>query len=90
MYCTCINAVQECTTIKGILSNVHFLQVVEHKQNAILEEKRRKAMDMHLNFIVDQTQKYSSWLMKGMETTPTDPSLTSTASRDGKLTLAFQ
>ncbi len=59
------------------------LKVVEHKQQAILDEKRRKAMDMHLNFIVDQTQKYSSWLTKGMATTPTtDPSLTTTASNE--------
>ncbi len=47
-------------------------------------------MDMHLNFIVDQTQKYSSWLMKGMAATPTvtptDPSLSSTASHNGKCT----
>ena len=49
-------------------------------------------MDMHLNFIVDQTQKYSSWLMKGMATTPTtaatptDPSLSSTASHNSKWT----
>ena len=47
-------------------------------------------MDMHLSFIVDQTQKYSSWLTQGLTTTPTgtatpsDPSLISTASPDGK------
>ena len=46
-------------------------------------------MDMHLNFIVDQTQKYSSWLMQGLMTTPTstntpsEPSLISTASNEG-------
>ena len=25
-------------------------QIVEHKQQALLEEKRKKAMDMHLEF----------------------------------------
>lgn len=49
-------------------------------------------MDMHLNFIVDQTQKYSSWLMQGLMTTPTstntpsEPSLISTASNEGIFT----
>ena len=65
------------------------LQVVEHKQQALLEEKRKKAMDIHLNFIVDQTQKYSSWLTQGMSSlpvgshTPSEPSLISTQSHDG-------
>lgn len=65
------------------------VQVVEHKQQALLEEKRKKAMDIHLNFIVDQTQKYSSWLTQGMSSkqagshTPSDPSLVSTRSHDG-------
>jgi small nuclear ribonucleoprotein (snRNP)-like protein len=31
----------------------------------LLEEKRRRAIDIHLNYIVDQTEKYSSWLMEG-------------------------
>ena len=41
------------------------LQIVEYKQQLMLEEKRKKALDMHLNYIVDQTEKYSSWLVKG-------------------------
>ena len=36
----------------------------------MLEEKRKKALDMHLNFIVDQTEKYSSWLVKGFADQP--------------------
>lgn len=36
----------------------------------MLEEKRKKALDMHLNFIVDQTEKYSSWLVKGFTEQP--------------------
>jgi len=42
-----------------------YLQIVEYKQQLMLEEKRKKALDMHLNYIVDQTEKYSSWLVKG-------------------------
>ena len=48
-------------------------------------------MDMHLEFIVDQTAKYSNWLVKGLTTasstaTPSEPSLHSAAaSIDGQL-----
>jgi len=60
-------------------------QIVEHKQRVLLEEKRKKAMDMHLEFIVDQTAKYSNWLVKGLAShTPSEPSLQSVAtSHDG-------
>lgn len=40
--------------------------MVEYKQQTRLEEKRKKALDQHLNFIVDQTEKYSSWLTEGL------------------------
>lgn len=66
------------------LSLMHTLQVVEHKQQVLLEEKRKRAMDLHLDYIVDQTTKYSKWLVKGLATgttpTPTEPSLQSAAS----------
>uniref|UniRef100_A0A1I8HXF3 Helicase domino n=1 Tax=Macrostomum lignano TaxID=282301 RepID=A0A1I8HXF3_9PLAT len=39
---------------------------VEFKHSNRLEEKRRKALDLHLNFIVDQTEKYSEWLVEGL------------------------
>ncbi len=40
---------------------------------------------MHLEFIVDQTAKYSNWLVKGLagSKTPSEPSLQSIASHDG-------
>ena len=59
---------------------------MEHKQQVLLEEKRKKAMDMHLEFIVDQTAKYSNWLVKGLAShTPSEPSLQSVASsHDGR------
>ena len=47
---------------------------MEYKQQLMLEEKRKKALDMHLNFIVDQTEKYSSWLVKGFTDQPTGTS----------------
>jgi len=39
---------------------------VEFKNKTLLEEKKRKALDQHLSFIVDQTEKYSSQLAKEM------------------------
>ncbi len=33
---------------------------------SLIEQKRQQAMDMHLNFIVDQTEKYSSWLIESL------------------------
>lgn len=41
-------------------------QLVEYKQQTRLEEKRKKALDQHLSFIVDQTEKYSTWLAESM------------------------
>ena len=32
-----------------------------------MEEKRKKALDVHLNFIVGQTEKYSSWLAESLK-----------------------
>lgn len=43
-----------------------FEKLVEYKQTTRLEEKRKKALDQHLSFIVDQTEKYSSWLAESM------------------------
>ena len=42
------------------------MQVVQYKQQSRVDEKRKKALDLHLNFIVDQTEKYSSWLTEGL------------------------
>ena len=39
-----------------------------------MEEKRKQAMDMHLNFIVDQTEKYSSWLIESLAANNAQPS----------------
>ncbi|KAK0093865.1 hypothetical protein PV326_012451 [Microctonus aethiopoides] len=44
-------------------------KLVEFKQQTRLEEKRKKALDQHLNFIVGQTEKYSTWLTEGLNKT---------------------
>ncbi|KAK5645453.1 hypothetical protein RI129_006753 [Pyrocoelia pectoralis] len=50
--------------IKNFWANVE--KLVEYKQNMRLEEKRKRALDQHLSFIVDQTEKYSQLLAEGM------------------------
>lgn len=53
--------------IKSFWNSVE--KLVEYKQNTILEEKRKKALDQQLSFIVDQTEKYSQLLAEGMNKT---------------------
>ncbi|KAJ8043053.1 Helicase domino [Holothuria leucospilota] len=45
---------------------INIEKVVQYKQQSRLEEKRKKALDMQLDFIVGQTEKYSSWLTEGL------------------------
>ena len=45
-------------------------QLAQHKQQMVLEAKCKKALDMHLSFIVDQTEKYSTWLVKDFAEKP--------------------
>lgn len=50
--------------IKIFWSNVE--KLVEYKQQTKLDEKRKKALDQQLSFIVDQTERYSKQLVEGM------------------------
>ncbi|XP_013379688.1 helicase SRCAP [Lingula anatina] len=59
--------------VKEFWANIE--KVVQYKQTSRLEEKRKKALDLHLNFIVDQTEKYSSWLSQGLTTKSTTSSV---------------
>ncbi|KAH7957191.1 hypothetical protein HPB52_015940 [Rhipicephalus sanguineus] len=63
-------AAQVAKEIKQFWANIE--KLVEFKQQTRLEEKRKKALDLHLNFIMDQTEKYSSWLREGMGATTTN------------------
>lgn len=55
------------------------MKVVQYKQQSRLEEKRKKALDLQLDFIVGQTEKYSDLLSKSLaparpaETVPSPP-----------------
>lgn len=64
--------------IKTFWNNVE--KLVEYKQQTRLEEKRKKALDQQLSFIVDQTEKYSQLLAEGMNKSSTDVNPVSTAS----------
>lgn len=55
--------------IKTFWGNVE--KLVEYKQQTKLDEKRKKALDQQLSFIVDQTEKYSQQLVEGMNKTAT-------------------
>lgn len=55
--------------------------MVKYKHDSRLDEKRRQALDLHLNFIVDQTEKYSSWLSAGLAGTAADTSSLSASPR---------
>lgn len=58
--------------IKFFWSNVE--KLVEYKQQTKIKEKRKKALDQHLSFIVDQTEKYSQQLAVGMNKSLADTS----------------
>ncbi|XP_037546884.1 helicase SRCAP [Nematolebias whitei] len=50
--------------VRSFWSNVE--KVVQFKQQSRLEEKRKKALDLQLDFIVGQTEKYSDLLSKSL------------------------
>ncbi|XP_010571141.1 PREDICTED: helicase SRCAP-like [Haliaeetus leucocephalus] len=50
--------------VKQFWSNVE--KVVQFKQQSRLEEKRKKALDLQLDFIVGQTEKYSDLLSRSL------------------------
>lgn len=54
-------------------------KLVEYKVTTKLDEKKKKALDQQLSFIVDQTEKYSSWLAESMNK-PADSTAASTRS----------
>lgn len=52
--------------------------MVEYKADSILEAKRKRALDKHLDFIVGQTEKFSSLVQEGLAR----PSVASLATSD--------
>lgn len=66
-----------------VLFHVYSTQVVQYKQQSRLEEKRKKALDLQLDFIVGQTERYSDLLSQSLQGTPAAP--TSVPSRHSQL-----
>lgn len=64
-----------------ILFDLRPPQLVQYKQQSRLEEKRKKALDLQLDFIVGQTERYSDLLSQSLQATPAATSLPSQASQ---------
>ncbi|XP_050430386.1 helicase domino isoform X2 [Adelges cooleyi] len=74
--------------VKTFWSNVE--KLVEFKQSTKLEEKRKIALDEHLNFIVDQTEKMSTLVAESLKKSANNSSIiplqnSSMMTSDGKL-----
>uniref|UniRef100_A0A3Q2ZPC8 Snf2-related CREBBP activator protein n=1 Tax=Kryptolebias marmoratus TaxID=37003 RepID=A0A3Q2ZPC8_KRYMA len=54
------------TSLFNLMSCFSCVKVVQFKQQSRLEEKRKKALDLQLDFIVGQTEKYSDLLSKSL------------------------
>ncbi|XP_030631002.1 helicase SRCAP [Chanos chanos] len=54
--------------VRAFWSNVE--KVVQYKQQSRLEEKRKKALDLQLDFIVGQTERYSDLLSQSLQAAP--------------------
>ncbi|TRY55147.1 hypothetical protein DNTS_032642 [Danionella cerebrum] len=59
-------------------------KVVQYKQQSRLEEKRKKALDLQLDFIVGQTERYSDLLSQSLHATPVPSSDTAAASKQSQ------
>lgn len=59
-------------------------QVVEYKAQTLMEEQKKKMLDMQLNFIVGQTEKFSSWLQEGLNKPQTSRSVSKASSITSK------
>ncbi|CAG0922333.1 unnamed protein product [Notodromas monacha] len=58
-------------------------KLVEHRTKVIVEGKRRRALDWHLNYVVDQTEKLSSMMAESLTTdSPRLPLLVGGASEE--------
>uniref|UniRef100_A0A9J8BRY4 Snf2-related CREBBP activator protein n=1 Tax=Cyprinus carpio carpio TaxID=630221 RepID=A0A9J8BRY4_CYPCA len=60
-------------------------KVVQYKQQSRLEEKRKKALDLQLDFIVGQTERYSDMLSQSLQAAPVHSSDTAAVSKQSQL-----
>jgi E1A-binding protein p400 len=54
-----------CKEVMSFWKNMH--KIAEYKETTRIQELRKHQLDLHLNFIVDQTEKYSDWLVKSLK-----------------------
>ena len=59
-----------CKEVMTFWKNMH--KIAEYKETTRIQELRKHQLDLHLNFIVDQTEKYSDWLVKSLKTESND------------------
>ena len=63
----CVSVCFKCCEYIANFSTIVPLKLVEYKTQIRLEEKRKRVLDQHLNFIVNETEKYSSLLTEGLK-----------------------
>ncbi|CAF2544118.1 unnamed protein product [Rotaria sp. Silwood2] len=54
-----------CKEVMNFWKNIN--KIAEYKQTTRLEELRKHQLDLQLNLIVNQTEKYSNWLVKSLQ-----------------------
>jgi SNF2 family DNA or RNA helicase len=54
-----------CKEVMSFWRNMH--KIAEYKETTCIQELRKHQLDLHLNFIVDQTEKYSHWLVESLK-----------------------
>lgn len=59
-----------CKEVMNFWKNMH--KIAEYKETTRIQELRKHQLDLHLNFIVDQTEKYSDWLVKSLKSETTE------------------
>ena len=55
-----------CKEVMSFWKNMH--KIAEFKETTRIRELRKHQLDLHLNFIVDQTEQYSDWLVQSLKT----------------------
>ncbi|XP_051530185.1 helicase SRCAP-like isoform X2 [Myxocyprinus asiaticus] len=63
-------------------------KVVQYKQQSRLEEKRKKALDLQLDFIVGQTERYSDLLSQSLQAAAVQSSENAALSKQSQLNAA--
>ncbi|KAG0717329.1 Helicase domino [Chionoecetes opilio] len=64
-------------------------KLVEYKVTTKLDEKKKMALDQQLSFIVDQTEKYSSWLAESMNKPAIEASAAAAAAAAAKAAATY-